>query len=189
MAASPRHPVTDPMRQGAKSLEGTPAPSFSLKSSEGVEVSSKDLLKKGPVIVVMTKDGCPCSVESQPFFNQISDLYKEHASFVGILDAPRPIGQLYGRGHSVPYPILSETTPKTFAAFGAKQSVYVYLIGKDGKMAKVWPGYSAPMLIELNSEVAKAAGVPAKPLKLDGAPGEMTSGCYFFEEDPTVGKI
>lgn len=181
MATTPRHPVTQEMEKSAGAEAGRAAPEFSLKSSKDEVVSSKELLKKGPVVVVMTKDGCPCSIESQPFFNQIHESYQDVATFVGIIDADIPVAQLYVSSLSVPYPILTETGEKTFRDFGAKQSVYTYLIGKDGKVVRVWPGYSAKTLIELNQAVADAAGVKARVLALKDAPAVMTSGCYFFE--------
>lgn len=186
MAATPRHPVTDAMQADASGRAGKEAPTFDLPDSEGGRIASRDLLKNGPLVVVMTKDGCPCSIESQPFFNQISEMYKGKASFVGIIDANQATAQLYKRSQKVPYPIVMSETADVFKAFRAKQSVYVYLIGRDGAQARVWPGYSAPMLIDLNDQLAKAIGVPAKPITLKDAPGEMTSGCYFFEDDPVM---
>lgn len=186
MATAPRHPVTGEMRTDAAKRAGALAPAFELPDSEGAEVASKDLLKRGPMVVVMTKDGCPCSIESQPHFNKIHELYKDKASFVGIIDSDQVTAQLYKRSQSVPYPILHTTKADVFKAFRAKQSVYVYLVGKDGEVARVWPGYSATMLIDLNEQLALAAGVPAKPLTIKDAPSEMTSGCYFFEDDPAM---
>jgi peroxiredoxin len=181
MATTPRHPVTPEMEESAGAVAGRPAPSFVLKSTKDEMVASQELLKKGPVVVVMTKDGCPCSIESQPYFNQIHASYKDVATFVGVIDADIPVAQLYAGSLSVPYPLLVETKEKTFRDFGADQSVYTYLIGRDGKLIRVWPGYSAKTLIELNEAVAEAAGVKPRAITLKNAPAVMTSGCYFFK--------
>lgn len=186
MATTPRHPVTVDMSKDASAKSGRAAPDFTLPDTDGKPISLKTLLAKGPVVVVMTKDGCPCSIESQPFFNAISKSYAGKASFVGIIDADRPTASLYQSSLSVPYPIVSETAGTTFRRYQAEQSVYTYLIAKSGDILRVWPGYNKAMMVELNSLVAQAAGAPMQGLDVNKAPDEMTSGCYFFRPDENV---
>lgn len=185
-ALAPRHPVTQEMWDKAIAQGGVDAYDFRLTTSENEPFHLFDQLSKIPVVLIATKDGCPCSIESQPFFNQISSAYEGKVLFAGLIDAAIPVAQLYKRGHSAPYPIISATTKEPFLANRFKQSVTVSLIGRDKKIKKVWPGYSSSMLAELNEAAAEAAKVPVKPLKFDDAPQEMTSGCYFFEEDPDM---
>lgn len=185
-ALTPRHPVTQEMWDKAMAQGGAEAYDFRLSTSENEQFRLFDQLDKTPVVLIATKDGCPCSIESQPFFNQIAAAYQGKVSFVGLLDAGIPVAQLYKRGHSAPYPIVSAPSKEPFLANRFKQSVTVSLIGRDRKIKKVWPGYSSSMLAELNEAAAEAAGVPAKPLKFEEAPKEMTSGCYFFDEDPDM---
>jgi len=185
-ALAPRHPVTQEMWDKAMAQGGADAYDFRLTTSENEAFHLFDQLAKTPVVLIATKDGCPCSIESQPFFNQISAAYSGKVLFIGLIDADIPVAQLYKRGHETPYPIVCATTKEPFLANRFKQSVTVSLIGRDKKVKKVWPGYSASMLEELNAAAADAADVPPKPLSFEDAPKEMTSGCYFFEEDPDM---
>jgi hypothetical protein len=53
------------------------------------------------------------------------------------------------------------------------------LLSKDGKVVKMWPGYSVDILQEMNSLMAKEAGVPEKPFDTKYAPKQQASGCAF----------
>jgi len=183
----PRHPVTDEMRRDSTGLVGREAPRFVLPDQKSQEVSLDKMLAESEIFLVATKDGCPCSIESQPFFNAIAEAYADGVQFVGLLDAARPVSTLYAGSMSLPYSLAADPEKEAIKAIGAPQSAYVFHIGQDGVIKKVWPGYSQAMLAELNEAAAKAAGAEPKPLDFDGAPDEMTSGCYFFKPDPVLG--
>lgn len=185
-ALAPRHPVTQAMWDRAMAQGGVDASDFRLTTSEGESFHLFDQLDKTPVVLIATKDGCPCSIESQPFFNELSKAYQGKALFVGLLDADIPVAQLYKRGHEAPYPIISATLKEPFLAYRFKQSVTVALIGQNRKIRKVWPGYSASMLQEVNEALAEETQTQPKRVNFKDAPKEMTSGCYFFEEDPVM---
>lgn len=181
MKEVPRHPVTDAMASTAKAQKGKPAPEFKLPDSEGAEKTLADIRGGKPGVLVMTKDGCPCSIESQPFFNKIAEHYQERVAFLGIIDADSQAGKKYKTDFSVPYPMLSNTEIEVFKQYQAKQSVYIFLISADGTLEHVWPGYSRSMLEEMNAKLAAASDMAPAPLDLQMAPEEMTSGCYFFK--------
>ncbi len=182
-----RHPVTLEMHEDAKERRGEPAPDFALGTNDGEKVELAELVKDGPAVVVMTKDGCPCSVESQPYFNDLAKAYEGEVSFVALMDADRNIADLYHSSLSVPYPVAT-ATEDVFKSYRSKQSVYVFLIKPDMTVAHVWPGYSRAMLVEMNQALADAAGVEPAKVDVTKAPEEMTSGCYFFTDDPWVEK-
>lgn len=181
MAGGPRHPVSNEMKREADGKAGNPAPDFELSDPNGNMVKLQELLKKGPVVVVMTKDGCPCSEESQPFFNDLYDHYKDKMSFVAMIDVDRPKAMLYEGSMGVKYPIACETDGKTYAKYHVKQSVYTYYISQDGTLQKVWPGYWVGMLNELNQMIADETKIPAKTLSTKDAPEEPSSGCYLHK--------
>lgn len=181
LATGPRHPITTEMAKDAEARPGQPAPEIRLPDADGNEQTLTKFLETGPVLLVMVKDGCPCNLESQEFFNQISRNYVGKATVVGVMDADKLVASKYRDDLNVPFPILTETTGATFKTYRAEQSVYTFLIGKDGILKKVWPGYSAAMLIEANELLASESGVPSKELDVTRAAKEMTSGCYFFQ--------
>jgi len=183
LATGPRHPITPEMAQDAEARPGKPAPEISLNDTSGKSQTLSNYLKTGPVLLVMIKDGCPCNLESQEFFNAIAGHYPGKAMVLGVMDSDKLLASKYKDDLRVPFPILTETSEKTFRSYRAEQSVYTFLISKDGTLKKVWPGYSAAMLVEANQMLADEAGVPAVPLDVTRAAKEMTSGCYFFASE------
>lgn len=177
---APRHPVSDDMHEDAKGMTGSKAPTMTLDSTADKPVELGKTYESGPVVVVMTKDGCPCNIEAQTFFNKLAESYEGKATFLGILDGDIPTAKAYRTDFGVPYEILVSMDEKTFHRFGAEQSVYTYLIDK-GTIVSVWPGYSRGSLHQLNSALSDLTGVPPAVLDLSIAPEEMTSGCYFFQ--------
>ncbi|MBS1713646.1 MAG: redoxin domain-containing protein [Armatimonadetes bacterium] len=177
----PRHPVTGPMLRDAKAQIGQTAPAFSLPDPEGRTVALQGLTKIGPVVLVFTKDGCPCSIESQPFFNRLAEGYSGKVAFLGIIDGPAHVASKYRDDFKVPYPMLLAGDGAVYKAFRASRSVYTTLIGPEGKVLRQWPGYSKDMLKDLNFELARYTGIKPIDIDLSMAPEKPSSGCSFDE--------
>lgn len=176
MATGPRHPVDGKMRELSRSLEGRPAADFTLPRFGGQPVRLSSLWKDRPVVLVFTKDRCPCSLEAQPHFSALARAHSATARFVGVMDDSPAAAGKFAEDLSAPYPMLSAPGPAVFAAYAAERSVYVTLVGKGGKIVRQWPGYSKSMLKELDSMLGEpSAG------DFEGAPEEATSGCALFK--------
>ncbi len=176
---SPRHPVTDPMWKRAHAIEGKPAPNFTLQSNESKLITLSQVCQKGPVVLVFTKDGCPCSIEAQPFFNELAKGYMGKASFLGIIDANKSVATQYQIDFKVPYTMLLGQEPDIFKAYDSLQSVYTTLVDSKGKVVKQWPGYCKAMLIDLNERLATLTQTQPTKIELGMAPEKMNSGCAF----------
>lgn len=177
----PRHPVTKEMEVVAESFVGKEGPQFELTDSDGELRKSTEFIGKTPSVLVMTKEGCPCSIESQPFWTSMSLYYGPLVQFFGVIDVDSAGGKKFKTDFGLPYPMLSSTDETVFRAFGAKQSVYIYLFDHEGVIRKVWPGYNKAMLVELNGLLSEMTGKEAEPNDYAMVPEEMTSGCYFFQ--------
>lgn len=177
----PRHPVTDPMWRKAKAVAGKSAPNFTLKDSDGHDVTLMAESKKGPVVLVFTKDGCPCSIEAQPFFNQISEKFGDKVVFLGIIDGEKHIASKYRDDFKVPYRMLLADDGAVFKSYDATQSVYTTLVGSDGNVIKQWPGYNKAMLVELSELLSEQTKVGPFQLDVSMAPAKMNSGCAFVQ--------
>ncbi len=180
LATTPRHPVTVQMERDAEAVPGHAAPEISLPDTTGKILNLSELLQKGPVVVVMMKDGCPCTIESQDFYNQIASNYLGKATFLGVMDTDRATAAKFKSDFRVPYPVVSELHAVTFRAFRSKRSVYATVINQNGTVEKLYPGYNDKTIIDLNQRVAKLAGVPPKPVSLRDAPASLSSGCAFY---------
>ncbi len=179
----PRHPVTQQMRRDTLAMGGRVAYDFELPGTDGRSRKSSAVRNGKPAVVVMTKDGCPCSIESQPFFNELARLYGERVQFVAVMDAKPDGVAKYQSDFKVPYPMFSEMGWRTYKEYRAPRSVYVTLVRADGTVAKMWPGYSKSMLLELSQGLAQLGETDARPFDASMAPETMTSGCAFHRTD------
>ena len=182
LASEPRHPVTVAMQEGARAEAGKPAPEISLVGSDKQPVKLSELLQYGPVVVVMAKDGCPCTIEAQAFFNQIARAYQGKVTFLGVMDAPAVAVSKYKDDFKVPYPMASEQTMKTYEAYRSPRSVYFTVVGKSGIVKRQFPGYSKSILSDFNQLLADEVGVARASLDLGMAPDKESSGCMFGEK-------
>lgn len=178
----PRHPVTPQMAETAANLAKSIAPDFELPTGDDKNFHLLQELQSKPVLVIMTKDGCPCSIESQPFFSALAAHYADKLTTVGVIDGDKTVANKYRNSFKPPYQMAYSEDTKFFQDYKSKQSVYTYLINPDGTLNKVWPGYSKASLVELNDKLAELTGLPPATLDLQMAPTEMTSGCYFFTD-------
>lgn len=174
--SAPRHPVTQLMLTEAEKARMQPAPVFSLKDSNGKPWDSKTLDSKKPTLLLAILEDCPCSMESQPYFNDLARTYGSAIQVLGFIKGDEKTAREYKTIHSVTFPVLADPGAKVARAFGAPASVYSALL-VEGKIVKLWPGYSKLMLAELNEKLAGYAGVELKPVDLSGAPDEYSSGC------------
>ncbi len=184
LSKEPKHPVSDPMWERSKALGGRPAPAFALGDTRGGTQTLATLAKNGPVAIVFTKDGCPCSMESQPFFNGLAQAFTGRATFLGVIDSDLRVATLYQENFKVPYAMALAGDQRVFADYDAKRSVYVTLVAKGGQIVRQWPGYSKTMLKELNQALADETGQPPAKLDVAMAPDAMTSGCAFEKSTP-----
>lgn len=178
----PRHPVSKEMEETAKNLAESLAPDFTLPTSDDKEFHLLEELQSKPVLIIMTKDGCPCSIEAQPFFSTLANHYKEKLTTIGIIDSDKAGALKFINSFTPPYKLAMSEDTEFFKKYKSKQSVYTYLIKQNGKLVKVWPGYSKASVTELNHLLSEETGIPPSDLDLTMAPTEMTSGCFFFSE-------
>jgi peroxiredoxin len=101
---------------------GDKAPSFALKDPEGNTVSSKELLKKGPLIVSFYLGvWCPyCNMELKALQEALPEFKKLGASLVAISPQTAPNSRKSTLDNNVTFPILSDEKGKVGEAFGLK---------------------------------------------------------------------
>jgi len=109
---------------------GDKAPAFKLKDAEGTEISSTDLLAKGPLIVSFYRGvWCPyCNMELQALQAALPEFEKLGASLVAISPQTAPNSRKSTRENKLTFPILSDTKGEVGAAFGLKFKLPDYLV-------------------------------------------------------------
>ncbi len=131
---------------------GKKAPSFSLKNQAGNTVKLADFAGKSVVLYFYPKDNTPgCTTEACDFRDQHSQLEKAGAVVLGVSPDAETTHLKFAGKFGLPFTLLADpehTVAEKYGSWGEK-SLYgrkflgiirsTFLIGPDGKVAKVWP--------------------------------------------------
>ncbi len=172
----PRHPVTPQMEQETKAQNLKPAPPMTVEDARGGKHDLGGISR--PQFLLFIVDGCPCSVDAQPIMGKLYKHFDGAIEFLGVTNGDKAAANDWWVRYSVPFPIIQDEKKTIIHAYQAKHSVYSALL-KDGKIVKMWPGYSVAMLKEMNHLMAQEARVPEQPFDPEYAPQAKTSGCAF----------
>lgn len=172
------HPVTPKMETETRAQSRKAAPVLSLASYDGKPVAIGSASDK-PTFVYFVKEGCPCSFDAEPLFEELYEHLGRKVAFVSISDADVKGAKKWSTEMTVPYPVVSDPKAHAMKAFGAVSSVYGALLDREGRIVKMWPGYSKGFLKEMNAQMSEAAGVPERPFDTKYAPIEKATGCAF----------
>ncbi len=186
VAEPDKHKVTPSMSTEAEKRVKTLAPKFRKVDAEGAICDLAEMLKTGPLVLLFIKDGCPCSVSAEAYFNQLHASYRGRARFLGVIDGDAAVARRWASANGVPFPIVPDPKLELTHAFGATNSAYVAVIDRSGSLDAFWPGYSVAMLHDLNARIASLSGLPEQPIETPDAPEEMYSGCPFAEPIPAL---
>ena len=131
---------------------GDKAPSFSASATDGSEIRSKDLLGKPVVVYFYPRDDTPgCTKEACGFRDHHPEIQKAGAVVLGVSADTVKSHVKFTDKYRLPFPLLSDpkaTVAQAFGAWGEKvfmgrkyQGMHrvTFLIGRDGKIANVWP--------------------------------------------------
>ena len=173
------HLVTPEMTKGTDAQAKKVAPAFALKDSDGQEVAVGAPNGERPQFVYFVLEGCPCSVDAEPLFHKLYERYKGKVDFVSITNADEEKARRWSVQMLTPYPVIPDPKHEVIKAYEAKSSVYAALVTKDGRIAKMWPGYSQDILADQNALLAKLAGVKVEPFDAQYAPTNTLTGCSF----------
>lgn len=172
------HPVTPKMESETSAHSRKAAPVLSLTSYDGKPVSLGTASER-PTFVYFVKEGCPCSFDAEPLFNDLYEHLGRKVEFVSVTDADAKGAKRWSTEMSVPYPVVSDPKAQAMKLYEAKSSVYGALLDQEGRIVKMWPGYSKGFLKEMNALMSKAAGIPEKRFDSKYAPIEKATGCAF----------
>lgn len=131
---------------------GDAAPDFSLPTQDGSVVSLKGLKGKAVVLYFYPKDDTPgCTKEACAFRDAYAEFKKAGAVVLGASTDPEKSHKKFAEKFTLPFPLLSDTEKKLVADYGVwGEKTFMgrkymgthrvtFLIGKDGKIAKIWP--------------------------------------------------
>ena len=144
--------------------EGDTAPAFSLPGDGGVAVSLADFRGRSVALFFYPKDDTSgCTQEAQEFSALTDDFTKAGCTVIGVSPDPLKKHVKFRDKHGLRMNLLSDESKSTLEAYGVWQEKSMYgrkymgverstfLIGKDGRIAKLWrkvkvPGHAAEVL-------------------------------------------
>lgn len=108
---------------------GATAPEFTLDDSDGMAVSSADLLAQGPLVVSFYRGvWCPyCNLDLQALEATLPELQKRGARLVAISPQTAPNSRRARRQNNITFPILSDPGNDVAATFGLRFTLPDYL--------------------------------------------------------------
>lgn len=131
---------------------GTTAPEFTLKATEGNEVSLSDYKGKNVVLYFYPKDMTPgCTTEACDFRDQNSRFEELNTVVLGISPDPVEKHQKFTEKHTLPFTLLSDPEHAVAEQYGSwqlkttfgKKAMGIvrstFVINKEGIIAQVWP--------------------------------------------------
>lgn len=147
VAAGPSH--------GTKAPLGTKAPAFSLPSDGGGAVSLADFAGRKLVLYFYPRaDTSGCTKEAIDFSRLRGDFGRANTEIVGVSADPVPALAKFKAKHQLAIALASDEKHRMLEAYGVWQEKSLYgrkflgvvrttfLIGPDGRIAKVWPKVS-----------------------------------------------
>jgi peroxiredoxin len=143
------------LRLNKNAVEGSAAPTFSIRTIDGKTISAAAL--KGKVVVLnFWFIGCPGCMEEIPKLNNLAAKYTGRPSIVFLAlstDSPAPLSEFISK---VPFNYLhSASARETIGLFGSKTFPRNVVIGKDGKIVywrstvKAWEQFETVIDAEL----------------------------------------
>lgn len=109
---------------------GQMAPEFTLKDSDGNDVSSRDLLAKGPLVLTFYRGvWCPyCNLELQALEEVVGDIEARGASLVAVSQQSAENSRKSKRQNNLSFPILTDQGGDLGEKFGLRWTLQPYLI-------------------------------------------------------------
>jgi peroxiredoxin Q/BCP len=136
---------------------GAKAPPFSLPRDGGGSVSLADFKGRNVVVYFYPRaDTSGCTREAIDFSRLRAQFHKAETEVLGVSADPIKAQDAFKKKHSLDIALLSDETHKMLEAYGAwgEKSMYgrrymgilriTFLIGKDGRIVRIWPKVKVP---------------------------------------------
>lgn len=179
-----RHDPTAKAASDAARLRLAVAPDFELAQVGGGRTGLSELHSAKPLVLAFIKHTCPCSIEAEPVFTAFAKRWSDVVNFAGVIDCEGDEARLYAESNLVDYALLQDASLRTMTAYKAETSLHVVVIGTDGRVVQVWPGYSKQMLGELGQVLANETKMRPRSFDAKLAPERLTAGCMFEPAKP-----
>lgn len=148
--------------------EGAPAPSFSLPSQTGDQVSLEQLRGQWVVLYFYPADDTPgCTAEACSFRDSYEDFVEAGAAVVGVSSDSINSHTKFAEKHNLPFTLLSDSDKALAKTYGVKKSMgmfpgrVTYVIDPEGIVRKIFSSQLGAKRHHTEALAAIRAGTPA----------------------------
>jgi hypothetical protein len=177
--AREKHYVTPRQVAGANALVNRAVSLGRTTDQDGRGLGWDELSGGRPVVLVFLKEGCPCNLDFEPYFQRVERLYRGAVRFAAVIDAGPTAAHRYARLQQVPYPVLADPGRDIIRRCHAENGGYAVLLSADGVIDGAWPGCSPDTLRALGRRIARLAGLEERSLDVAGMSDALLTGCPF----------
>lgn len=120
-------------------------PDVSVTNQDGQSVNLRSFVGSPVVVYFYPKDDTPgCTAEAKGFRDEYAQFQQAGAKLFGVSLDDAESHKAFAAKYELPFPLLADTDGALAKGFGVKvrgsfAARVTFLIGKDGKIAKVWP--------------------------------------------------
>ena len=145
---------------------GTAAPQVNLSDTRGKKFSLNDALKRGPVVAAFFKISCPVCQFTFPYLERIYKAYPgASVTIVGVSQDEQNYTEDFAQEYGITFPLLLDPVESypVSNAYDLTNVPSIFFIA-DGEVKLSIVGWDKRDMESLDAAVARASGVPIKPL-------------------------
>lgn len=158
-------------------LLGKAAPDIDQVDAAGKPFRLRDSLNKGPVLVYFISTTCPVTDAASKYYERIHKAFpKDKFTVVGIVNDEKEGFIEWNKEHKLTFPVVCDPQYKVIRAYAVSTAPTSFLIGPNGRVTRVWKGYSEGYLKETAGVVATYLSVEAPKIDFSGAPKSVAVG-------------
>ncbi len=133
---------------------------------------------RGPAVVVLLQDGCPCAKECHLALNALAGACAGRVRFVGMVDGDAEAARGLARAAELRFPVLPDPRKAEIHALGGREALDLRLVGTDGRLLGRWDGLCRSHVAALVDAVRARTGAD---VSLDLSPFTVTPkmGCEY----------
>ncbi|WP_086819826.1 TlpA disulfide reductase family protein [Allokutzneria sp. NRRL B-24872] len=123
-------------------VKGVSAPKFTLSLVDGTRVSTEDLWRERPVVLLFFSSWCGKCADAQPEFTALAEKYRDAVAFLGVAGRDTETDlRRYLDEHRVSYPVARDDAEQSAGrAFALREPPLVAVVANGGALVRGWPG-------------------------------------------------
>jgi peroxiredoxin len=155
---------------------GEKAPVIDMASSTGKKFSNAQVQKEGGYMLLFLGVDCPATPQAEPYFASMVKAYGKKNRLFVVMDTDKKGFDAWQKKYKSPFTVVLDDKKATIRAYDVASGPTVVSVTKDGKVDKVWAGYSQKIYTEINAGLAGLAGEKPAELDLSKAPKNTRFG-------------